>query len=62
MLAGNMPARAGNMPALSLIDLSVAFSPRPQLDLKGEREHSARWSRYIAGSLKRNGPLMPLSI
>jgi hypothetical protein len=51
MLAGNMLARAGNMPALLLIDLSAALL-RLATRFKGEREHSARPSRHVAGSLE----------
>jgi hypothetical protein len=51
LLAGNMPARAGRMPALPLIGFGAALL-RLATRFKGEREHSARPSRHVAGSLE----------
>jgi hypothetical protein len=49
MLAGNMPAIAGGMPALPDNPRSEYPSQLRNRFVKGEREHVARSSRYVVG-------------
>jgi hypothetical protein len=62
MLAGNMLARAGNMPALLLIDLSAAFPTPGNSIQKGSASILLVRAGMLPALWKRNGTVMPLSI